>query len=249
MSQRDDFVAYLRWLVDVKHIRYDNPASESRCTPETSGFADCSGFVVAGERHVGIPKPCITSFGFAQEGHAANSGMSLELARDTKGALLIIGQDEGQGGSHGHIEVSLGDGVHTVGARNHLMGVGYFTIDSLPWSYCCRPVGMTGFDTPGSTGPKPQPVKEAPPVTTVAAPNAGGTARAIPGLKCVMLYGNAKCDGDKASGADRIWQTKDGQASVDSILIDIAAARDGKGFWALYDLGGHDIRSYFVPWR
>lgn len=87
-------------------------------------------------------------------------------------------------------------------------------------------------------------------MTTVAAPNDGGTARAIPGLKAVMLYGNASLKGDKASGADRVWLSKDPQViAAGEHLIDIAATRKGDGIWVLYDLGGHDIRSYFVPWR
>lgn len=250
MSQRDDFVAYLRWLVDVRHIRYDNPASESRCQPEMSGFADCSGFVVAGERHVGIGKACITSFGFAQEGHAAHTGMTLEEARWTRGALLIIGNNEGQGGSHGHIEVSLGLGNHNVGARNHAMGVGYFTIDSLPWSYCCRPVGMAGFDSVPAPHPVPKPVRGSL-MTTVPAPG-GGWVRPVPAFAAVVAEDGARLKGDKANGANRVWTSKDPQVLASNgghpLLVDIFKRDDGGGIEALFDLGGGDVRGYQVEW-
>lgn len=148
MTQRDDYVNDLLSL----HVRYNQ--GSQRCEPDISGYGDCSGVICWATRKVGINLGCTGSFALAQLGHHFNTGISIEQARNTKGAWVFQGINQGQGGvpgrDPGHIGTSLGNG-QTFEARGHIAGVGVFDFNSIRWVWACQPPYMTGFDqAPGA---------------------------------------------------------------------------------------------------
>jgi len=114
-----------------------------------------------------------------------------------------------------------------------------------------------------TSGPAPAPSPSPPStggvlLTTVASPHSRngrqGTARPVPVFGTVQLDNGASCQGDVASGTARVWVNHDKIVQdTGAPLLDIAptvtrGVPDGRGFVALYDLGGGNIGTYTVLW-
>jgi hypothetical protein len=89
-------------------------------------------------------------------------------------------------------------------------------------------------------------------------PNPAGrvpTARPVPALACILLENGAALRGDKASGANRVWQSTDAavKAAGNRLLdiaptVDASGRPDGRGVVALFDLGNNQTGSYLLEW-
>ena len=157
MTQTDDFVLFAERIAAGNYYYYQGAG---RCDPLRSGYADCSGLVVASLRRVGIAIESTGSFALARMGHAADAGLSITEGRRTRGALCYIGTNEGQGGrpgiDPGHVAISRWDGT-TVEARNRRAGIGIFDYDNRGWDWVGRNHWTSTTPTPPEPTPTPPP--------------------------------------------------------------------------------------------
>lgn len=142
MQPSPQVLAFVAFAERIANGPYRYYAGGDRCNPLASGLSDCSGLVVASARAAGVTIDCTGSFSLAQRCHAAHTGVSLDVARATRGALLFKGINEGQGGrpgiDSGHVAISEGDGT-TVEARNSRAGILFGPFDGRGWDYAGLP--------------------------------------------------------------------------------------------------------------
>lgn len=138
-EQMNAMVDFSEAIAAGPYYYYQGPG---RCDPLNSGYADCSGQVVASYRHIGFDMVCTGSFQLAIWAHQEHRGISYDQARSTRGALCWIGINEGQGGvpgrDPGHIGWSLGNGL-TCEARNSRVGIVIADFDWRGWDYFALP--------------------------------------------------------------------------------------------------------------
>lgn len=150
----EGFVQFAERIANGPYYYY---TGSGRCDPLHSGYADCSGLVVAGLRSQGVGIDCTGSFMLARICHANGTGIPFSQARNTRGALLFMGINEGQGGrpgiDPGHVAIVSRPGV-TVEARNRRAGILYGPTDNRGWNYCAMPPWFRNQPGPG---PAPAP--------------------------------------------------------------------------------------------
>lgn len=124
-------------LTSLLAEKFVNLAYSKRGSPYVYGAAgptawDCSGFVqwLAKQCGVNIPRVVSTIAAFCR---AHGTTITVAQATYTRGAIVW---KEGGGGTHDHIVISLGDGVHTIEAMGTVYGVvvGKFTGGRPPWT-------------------------------------------------------------------------------------------------------------------
>jgi hypothetical protein len=156
MASGQDLVATVRSLLNnTPGLHYEN-TSDRRCHPDQSPHeVDCSGLVSWALTELGVGHGCENSWGQAQRCHAAHTGLTIDDALHTPGALLFQGANEGQTSvnNRGHIAIALGDGVHTAEARGHIAGVGIFNGLGRNWDYAAMPPDITPGPGPGVPPP------------------------------------------------------------------------------------------------
>ena len=167
----------------VHYGSYDCP---HRCRPDQYPHCvDCSGLTSYVLNTLGLNEGCTGSFEQSIECHRAGTGMSIDDAFRTPGALLFQGINEGQGGvpgrDPGHVGISMGDNLHSLEARGHWSGVGVFYARSLIWQYAAMPVGVSRQPIPQPLPPGPQPPPM--PVPNLATEETNVTMVALPTTK------------------------------------------------------------------
>lgn len=145
--------------------------------------ADCSGFVYAILHHFGIPFPTNTVLDWEWV-LAHKSLCSIDTARHTPAGIAIRGRERGYG-PLGHIVMFVGDGIHTIEASGHKLGIAELTFDDH------RAIGYDGALIPGlpwgpSTHdhPKPHPL---PPAHHSTGIDLGGIAAFVAACKKLTL--------------------------------------------------------------
>ncbi len=235
----------------IPGVHYGSWDCPHRCSPDVAPHCvDCSGLTSYVLNKLGLNEGCTGSFLQAIECHRAGTGMSIDQAFRTPGALLFQGKNEGQGGipgkDPGHVGISAGDNVHSLEARGHYSGVGVFQARSLIWQYAAMPVGVTAAHPipnppPGPQPPPmpiPSPVQEDRPMTMIALPTTKytppgqvPTAIPAPGFNFVLLESGARLVGDvpvDKTGHDhtRHWWAPPPEAQVPGWqIVDIADLR------------------------
>lgn len=208
-----DFLGEFDYGIKVLKWRYE--ADSHRCHPFDPPYTtDCSGSGCAILAHLGEDIGCLGSFAMSRRAHQLGLGISIEEARRTPGAMLFIGPNEGQGaldgsldgapGVPGHVGYSVGNGTHTVEARGHSAGVGYFIWNSLRWDWASKP--FPEITTTAYQPPADMPLANAQteqddaamilmPNTKWTPPNELGRARIIRPFNFVLLESGAKVIG------------------------------------------------------
>lgn len=226
--QITEFVNFLDTLAAGNYY-YSQGAG--RCDPLSSGYADCSGAVVAAARHVGVTIDCTGSFAISRMCHAAGTGIGTDEARNTRGALLFLGENEGQGGipgvDPGHIATSSGDGT-IVEARNHNAGILITPYDFFGgWAYHALPPWFPATsDTPPSPMPPPEVAKM---FVAIEATASGKGYVCVKDDGAVFAYGDAQYHGGANPPA---------VAKLDAPITDIALLPNNKGYWLIAGDGG-----------
>lgn len=160
-QQMDGMASFMEYLAAGPFYYYPG---WDRCDPIHSGYADCSGSVVASMRHVGIEVICTGSFQLAIWCHQQGLGLSFEEAINTRGSLFFKGIHEGQGGipgeDPGHVAMGVGHSRLVVEARNRAAGILLGPGDWRGWDYCARPPFLSKSRTP-IIRPRPRPKPQA----------------------------------------------------------------------------------------
>jgi len=157
----EGFVAFLRAHLGLP---YEVDSCRFLNCPAPNLHADCSGFVYAGLKSQGVPFPTCTSLDW-QWCHDHGSFVDLAVARSTIGGIAIRGGPNGYG-PLGHIVAFVGDGLHTLEAASHTVGIIEGTMNN------ARGVGYQGALVPGlpwgPSNPTHPPVKPVTALTAVA---------------------------------------------------------------------------------
>lgn len=146
--------AFVNWELAQDGKPYKN--DEHRCDPN-SPTHDCSGLDCASMRANGQPTyPCLDTFQITAQIRNASKGVSVAVARATKGYVLLEGgPDRSKSpGGHGHIATSLGDG-RTIEAYDTAHGVIIGHVDGRPWADA-GPFPGVDYSQPPSPNPGPR---------------------------------------------------------------------------------------------
>lgn len=239
-----DVVAVALRTLQISGVHYGSFDCADRCQPNLWPHCmDCSGFTSYVLNSLGVGDGCEGSFAQSRRCHAAGTGLNIEIALGTPGAMLFQGVNEGQGGTPGvdpgHVGFALGDGEHSLEARGHWSGVGMFYARSLVWQYAAMPPGVSR-----ASAPSPKPLPNPSPVTPLGGIHMGmialpaqpatlkgrvPTARAVPGFNFVLLEDGGRLKGDvpvKAGDPQRHWWAPPKEHQIPGWqIIDVADMR------------------------